>query len=410
MQRRLASVVCLAATLVLPRSAARAAGDSRSSTEVRALWVQRGTLISAPSVVSLVQTAKANGFNTLIVQVRGRGDAYYISHIEPRGVPLLRQHASFDPLRLVLATAHQAGLKVHAWVNVDLVADSELPSARNHVVYAHPEWLMVPRDLASDLAEIDVRRPEYVTVLARYAKEHSNRIEGLYLSPIQPAAADYTVSIVSDIVSRYDVDGIHLDYARFPNDEFDYSVNALAEFRADVAADLTPAEKRDYAERAAERPLFYTQMFPQRWQEFRRARVTALITKIRAAVKAVRPETVLSAAVWPDPNDAANRRFQDWRGWLETGLLDVICPMAYTTDAAVFRSQISTVVELAAGRPVWAGIGAFQIPAGGAVENIKAARRLGADGIVLFSYDNLTPDVNADRKYLGTVAKDAFQR
>ena len=165
---------------------------------------------------------------------------------------------------------------------------------------------------------------------------------------------------------------------------------------------ITRAERSEYAARARGRPLFYTEMFPQRWQEFRRARLTALVTRIRSVVKTRRPNAMVTAAVFPDAHDATNSRFQNWAAWLAAGLLDAICPMAYTTDATLFRSQIAGVEKLAGHRPVWAGIGAYQLPSHAAVENIRAARQLGAEGIVLFSYDNL------DTTYVDTVAKGAF--
>ena len=393
-----------------PRS--RTPGASKApatNNEIRALWVQRMTLTSAPAVVALVESAAAAGFNTLLVQVRGRGDAYYTSRLEPRGAGLASQHPSFDPLELVIATAHHAGLRVHAWVNVNLIADAELPSAETHVVYTHPEWLMVPRELAGDVSAVDRRSPEYVARLARYARAHSEAVEGLYLSPIQPAAADYTVGVIADIAERYAVDGIHLDYIRYPNDEFDYSANALAEFRADVMGRSSSAERREYEQRAEGRPLFFTQMFPQRWQEFRRDKVTALVARLRAAIKARRRDAVLSAAVWPDAADASTHRLQDWRSWLDEGLLDVVCPMAYTTDPAVFRRQIAAVKQIAGRRPVWAGIGAYRLPAAETINNIRTARRLGAQGIILFSYDNLIPGANADRQYLSKVGRETFK-
>ena len=151
-------------------------------------------------------------------------------------------------------------------------------------------------------------------------------------------------------------------------------------------------------------------MFPLRWQEFRRARITALVTRLRAAVKRTRPQALFSAAVWPEPNEAATRRFQDWRRWVQDGVLDVICPMAYTTDAALFRAQISAVKDIAGSRPVWAGIGAYRLSAAETVANIQSARRAGAAGISLFSYDNLTPQVNANPQYLQQVAQGAFER
>jgi uncharacterized lipoprotein YddW (UPF0748 family) len=377
----------------------------RSETaEVRAMWVQRGSLASAKTIASAVEMAKQGGFNTLIVQVRGRGDAFYASRHEPRPALLARQPASFDPLSLLLTTARRAGLNVHAWVNVNLVSDARPPASRRHIVYRHPEWLMVPRPLAVDLARMNPKSRTYLRRLSDYARAQNDRVEGIFLSPIHEGAVDHTVRVVEDIVSRYDVDGIHLDYIRFPNDEFDYSAEVLDEFRSAITSNMPSSERRDYASRARGRPLFYTEMFPQRWQEFRRDRLTELLTRIRRIVKERRPRAMLSAAVFPDANDAATRRFQDWGHWLESGLLDAICPMAYTTDPVLFRSQIANVEHLAGSRPVWAGIGAYQLSAAATVENIRSARQLGAEGVVLFSYDNL------NATYVTTVAKGAFAR
>jgi uncharacterized lipoprotein YddW (UPF0748 family) len=374
--------------------------------EVRALWVQRATLSSSASIRALVQSAKAAGFNTLIVQVRGRGDAYYQSRLEPRAAVLAKQPQTFDPLETVLAEAHPAGLRVHAWMNTNLISDAEPPSLPDHVVYKHPEWLMVPRELAVDLAGVDSRSRQYLSALSGYARAHSDRIEGLYLSPLQPASAEYTLKVISDVAARYAVDGIHLDYIRFPNAEFDYSPEALAQFRRYLQPHLTDAERRQYDARVRHEPLFYTQMFPQRWVEFRQERLTELLTRVRSAVKAKRPKATLSAAVFPDAEDAAMRRLQNWQGWLNSGLLDVVCPMAYTTDAALFRTQVSNVRRLAGPRPVWAGIGAFQLSSLETILNIRAARQLGAQGVILFSYDNF---VNTNSDYLAAVGRDAFR-
>jgi uncharacterized lipoprotein YddW (UPF0748 family) len=211
------------------------------------------------------------------------------------------------------------------------------------------------------------------------------------------------LKVIGDLASRYDVDGIHLDYIRFPNDEFDYSAGMLEAFRSDVVSQVSRVERREYAERARGRPLFYTEMFPQRWQEFRRTRLTELLTRIRSIVKARRPRATLSAAVFPDAADAFARRFQDWGGWLESGLLDAVCPMAYTTDSSVFRAQIANVEQRAGRRAVWAGIGAYQLSPSATVENIRTARQLGAEGIILFSYDNL------NSQYVEVVANAAFR-
>ena len=353
--------------------------------EVRALWVVRTTLTSPAAVASMVSSAKSGGFNTLLVQVRGRGDAYFLGGVEPRPGALASQ-PDFDPLATTIARAHEAGLDVHAWVNVNLVAGLELPSARDHVVFRHPEWLMVPRALGDDLARVDVHSPEYLGRLSRFARSRPADVEGLYVSPAVPAAAAYTVAIVRDIAERYAVDGVHLDYIRYPEDDFDYGRETMAEYERAV-----PAGERT----------------PERWQLFRQNAVTSLVTRLRDAVKHVKPNAVVSAAVAPDPVHAAVHRLQDWRAWLARDLLDVVCPMAYTTDASIFAAQLAKVRELAGAHPVWAGIGAYRLSPAQIVDNVQTARRIGAAGIILFSYDSLT-DPARGPDYLARVGRAAF--
>jgi uncharacterized lipoprotein YddW (UPF0748 family) len=96
------------------------------------------------------------------------------------------------------------------------------------------------------------------------------------------------------------------------------------------------------------------------------------------------------------------------------GILDVACPMAYSTDTAVFQKQIeiATTTAHAAGRKVWAGIGAYRIPAESTVEKINAARATGADGIILFSYDftTRTSELNPGGDYLERIRRAAFEK
>jgi len=386
----------------------RPSTELRAGSEVRALWVVRTTLTSPAAIATMVSSAKAGGFNTLLVQVRGRGDAYFQKGLEPKP-PSLDAQPDFDPLAATIAHAHDAGLQVHAWINVNLVANTgELPSARGHVVFRHPEWLMVPRALAGELVSVDPRSPGYLGRLARFVRGQSNELEGLYLSPVTPAAAAYTTGIIRDIVERYDLDGVHLDYIRYPREDFDYSAGALAAFRASLVDELNAADRGRYDARAAgAEPTIYTLAYPQRWRAFRIERLTALLTAIRQAVKLVRPAAIVSAAVVPDANEAADRRLQDWRGWADAGLIDVVCPMAYTTDPAAFAAQIASAHEIAGGRPLWAGIGAYRLSPAQIAENVHAARRIGAGGVILFSYDSLA-DPARGPGYLSQVGRAAF--
>ena len=377
--------------------------------ETRALWVLRTSLTSPASITALVRTAHEQGFNTLLVQVRGRGDAYYASELEPRAADLSHQPASFDPLRAVLAEAHQAGIRVHAWVCLDLVSSAvDLPVSQEHIVYRHPEWLMVPRPIAQQIARLDPKNPSYVGQIARWTRGELELVEGLYASPLQPEAAVYTRQVIADLVTRYDLDGVHLDYARFPNPQFDYSRFAIAEFRADMRPRLEPAVQRELDAAEASDLFAYPDRFPAEWRAFRRNRLTALVADLRRAVRAARPDAIVTVAVTPDPQDAFDERLQDWRGWLESRLVDAVAPMAYTQEPARFAEQIAAARDIAGGRAVWAGIGAYRLTPAQTVENIEAARKLGAAGIVLFSYDSLTGPKPPAPDYLGTVSRAAF--
>jgi uncharacterized lipoprotein YddW (UPF0748 family) len=381
-------------------------GAAAGSEEVRALWVLRTTLTSPASIETMVRTARASGFNTLLVQVRGRGDAYFNGGLEPRAAQLSTQPARFDPLATTITAARAEGLKVHAWVSVNLVSSaSELPVAREHIIYRHPEWLMVPRSVGLELATIDPQNPAYVGKIARWVRGRSEEVEGLYLSPISRAAADYTISVIADLAARYAIDGVHLDYARFPSAEFDYSVPAIAEFRAEIADDVDAAVRQRLDSAASVDPFAWPDALADRWATFRRARMTTLVMRLGAALRARRPGVVLSSSVVADEADAFSRRLQDWAAWAERRLIDVICPMAYTPDAGVFAQQVTAARDIAGASAVWAGIGAYRLTPYRTTENIAAARRLGVAGVALFSYDTPSVELDERREVLARIAR-----
>lgn len=406
------AVLALALAVLYPgisRLSPTVAVTAAAPPETRAMWVLRTSLTSPDSIAALVSAAKAHGFNTLLVQVRGRGDAYYRGGVEPSPAELIRQPASFDPLQTVLDAAHAAGLRVHAWVNLNLVSSAaDLPIAREHLVNRHPTWLMIPRDIAQELARMEPESPGYLGKLARWTRTRSAEIEGLYASPIVPEAAAYTESIVRHLARRYPLDGVHFDYARYPTDRFDYSRFAIREFRTAIRPHLDPAIRRTLDADESVDLFAYPDGLPAEWRAFRVARMTALVSRLHAAVKSERPDALVTVAAAPDRREAYDRRLQDWGGWLNDGLIDAICPMAYTDEPARFAEQITAAREAAGSHAVWAGIGAYKLSPARTIENIQTARRLGAAGVILFSYDSLTNPQQASRDYLSVVGRAAF--
>lgn len=385
-----------------------------AAAEVRALWVVRTTLLDADSVMKMVSRADDAGFNNLIVQVRGRGDAYYRPGWEPPPDPLRDRIEKFDPLLLAIREGHRRGLRLHAWVNTHLMANmDELPVDPSHLFHARPDLLAVPRPLARELYAMDPRDPRYREALVEYARDNRDHVEGLYTIPSHPEVKEHIYSIWMDLLERYDVDGLHFDYVRFPAPDYDYSRFALERFRAWMAPHLDSARRATLDAAYARDPLAYVDSLPALWDEFRRRQITGLVERIYSGVKKRRPHVTVSAAVFANAEDAYRNRFQDWREWLRRGILDVAAPMAYTSDSEVFRQQIATAVEAAGGRrQIWAGVGAYRNTVEGAVEKIGIARGLGANGIVLFSYDwAVRPgDLNPEGRYLSEVSRKAFRR
>lgn len=341
------------------------------AAEMRGLWVVRTGLVSPAAVDEVVEQAAAGGLNALFVQVRGRGDAFYRSRLVPRSELLRKQPAGFDPLARLIERARGRGLTVHAWVNVLLTAHFTSLSPAS-VVMQHPEWLMVPRSGARATLSGD---PKGLLWRVRQSARADGDVEGYYLSPSAPAVAEHLEGVVREIVREYPVDGLHLDFIRYPGPQYDYSVAALAEFeREQGGGDLLglPGQR------------------PEAWNDYRRETLTLLAGRLARAARAERKPLAISAAVVPDRATAVSHKFQDWPGWLASGLLDAICPMAYTADSRVFRQQIRDAQDqVRLGQAVWAGVGAYRLDVAGIVAKIREARAQGASGVVLFSHESL---------------------
>ena len=356
--------------------------------QLRALWVVRTTLTHPDSIRALVDRAAGAGFNTLLVQVRGRGDAYYRSRWEPKPAAVTEQGASFDPLGLVIREAHARGLGVHAWVNAHLVGGTgSLPTDPRHLIRTRPDLLAVPRELARELNGVDPGAPRFAEAIRQYAEENTDRIEGMYTAPSHPDVKEHIYSVWMDLVESYELDGLHFDYIRYPSPEFDYSKGALDRFREWVTPRISPARRVGLDQALSSDPLAYVDSLAGPWGEFRRAQITELVERIYHGVKKRRPDLVVSAAVIANAEDAYQSRFQDWRGWLAMGILDAVAPMAYTPDNELFEALIQDAVEAAGRDRVWAGIGVYRNTYRGTIDKIRIAGGLGTRGVVLFSYD-----------------------
>ena len=218
------------------------------------------------------------GLNTVLAQVRPFGDALYKSQLFPWShlcTGTQGQDPGFDPLDILLQEAHSRGLSVEAWVNpYRLRSSAAMPPnlAENNLARTHPEWVCAVG-------------------------------EGLYLNPAEPAAADYVVQGVAELVQNYAVDGIHFDDYFYPATE--ESIDA-AQFAASGAADLAA---------------------------WRRENVSALVRKVYRTVKAADPTLRFGISPQGNPDNDLNGQYSDVTGWLASGgeeqAVDYLCPQVY---------------------------------------------------------------------------------
>lgn len=403
----LASVILLAACF--PQRAPVARAPIPMPPEVRALWVVRDVLTDPDSIKLMVARAHDAGFNTLIVQVRGRGDAYYNARWEPRA-DSIKDQPGFDPLALVLKEAHARNIAVHAWLNTALLANLDPPPAdTTHMFHRRPDLLAVPYSVARELYTVDPRSPQYRARIIEAARLERNQVEGIYLSAAAPETKEHIYSMWMDVLEHYDVDGLNFDYVRYPAPSHDYSRISLDRFRRWLLPQLSDADRARFAALEGD-PLVYADSFPSRYGDFRRTQITELVERVYYGVKKRNPNVIVSADVFANARDAYENRYQDWTDWLRRGFLDVAALMAYNTSTDMVRDQVKVAIEAGGGSRVWAGLAAYRQGADSLVAKINAARALGARGIVLFSYGSTVHpgQFNPNGDYLQLVQRAAW--
>jgi hypothetical protein len=311
---RIASTTFIVAAALIVGSAA---GDG----PVRALWIPLSALASASSIERTVASAVAAGFDSIVA---------------PLAVGTQSVSASFDGGAELLRRARERGLGTHLSVPVNLVASvGELPPSRDHVIYQHPEWLMVPRALAAELLKTDTRSPAYLGQVARWTRAHANRVDGLYVSPLDPAAAAYLMKSVLAAVGRHAIDGVYLESLDFPGADFDYSRRAMELFRTRMQAAMSLADRTRLDEIESIDPFAYAEEFPDAWRRFRESALSDLLGQLRTALKANSPTVSVAVATRADADASLRDHFQAWRLWLERGMVDRVGHRSRSTGAVL---------------------------------------------------------------------------
>lgn len=339
------------------------------------LWVTRWDFQTPDDVRTIISDAKKAGVTDIFWQVRGQGDAYYDSPFEPWGEDLTLKRdkdnkpindrtrkldPGFDPLRLAISEAHTHGIKLHAWINImPLWKGTAEPIDLRHAYYTHPEWR-----LKDETGQSQPLSEGYIVV-----------------NPVLDEVQDHIVRVVEDLADRYSIDGVHLDYIRFLDDELSKDK-------------LYPGDSRSlslYARMEGDRATV-GQLNRSKYRAWIRDRISTLVQRIGEEALEGHDEVLYSAAVWRRPDLAKNKYLQDAQRWVNDGTVDVIMPMIYTNDDSQFTSDLDAWYSVVDRRRVIPGIGAYKHI--GSNQTITQAALGHPRRFVLFAYSTIFESVN----------------
>lgn len=319
--------------------------DTDNTLKFRGWWNHSGLGAYPGDWPRSAKELKAAGFTDVFPNLLWAGEAHYPSEFIPSG-KTFAEHG--DQLKACVEACHAHGIRVHVWkVNFRL---------ESHVT---PEFLQKMRD--------ENRLQKSVT-----------GEEKRWLCPSHPANFELEWRSMLEIAQKYPVDGVHFDYIRYDGGQYCFCDGCRERFMAEsgMAVENWPADVRVDAPQSRERDAF---------QQWRRERITRLVAKVHAEVKKLRPEVQVSAAVFSGYPACKTSIGQDWAAWAEAGIVDFLCPMNYTQQAASFQNMTRTQREyVPAGFPLYPGIGVWRLTPDGVVEQMRAAAALECPGVMCF--------------------------
>lgn len=350
--RRHAAVLEPAAEAARRLQAAYALCQPAREGEFRGVWCHSAYGVEGMTWDQAIRRLKESGFNAVVPNMLWGGVADYPSAVLPVRDSVARQG---DQIALCVAAARRHGVEVHVWkVNWNLAG--------------------APKEF------VDRMRAE-----GRLQRTDTGEEEA-WLCPSHPANFALERDSMLEVVRRYDVDGIHFDYIRYPDQSKCYCDGCRERFEASTGI------------RVAEWPRDVVRGGPHfaAYQEFRRSNITRLVKAVSEEARRLKPWVKISAAVFSDWPQCREHVGQDWGEWVKQGYLDFVCPMDYTAYDEGFRSRVQVQRDEVAGRvPLYPGVGASApgLPVSQVMDQVQIARAEGADGFILFNYD-------------GTVARD----
>lgn len=338
-------------------------------SDFRGIWIPRWSIQDNQKIFDVI----GHNFNHIFLQIFGNGEAYYLSDIAPCKI------ADDRWLKELLREAHYRGIKVSAWVNVfySWGYGSVLENKKHPINFAR-DWYVVDKNQNS---------------IINYDAEalKSMGIEGYYLAPANPSVRIYLLKIIEEIITKYEFDGIHLDYIRYPDGEFFYDIYIRTRIQRKYFYDPIEFDDDFLVKRLGVSGIDDIQ--EKAWDLVRQD-LTNFVAQIKNKVKSIKPECLVSAAVKPDYVVARNDYYQDWLTWVNDGIIDFVCLMAYMNNIeALVKKTVKRVNNPAL---VAIGLGIYNCTPETIKRQLKLLKKTPFAGFVYFSY----PQVKENRVFL----------
>ncbi len=338
--------------------------------EIRAIWLDRGTIVKARNEQGLAQVfdrLSQSGINTVFFETVNAGYTVYPSKVAPQQNPLTR---NWDPLKSAVKLAHERGMELHAWVWVFAAGNQRHnkilninPNYPGPVLATHPDW-----------AAYDRR--------GKMIPQGQNKP---FFDPANPQVRQYLLNQYDEIVTKYNVDGLHLDYIRYPfqdhqrNRSYGYGKAARSQFKQRYGVDplkISPRQRNMW----------------QKWTAFRTEQIDSFVAQVSQKMRQKKPDLIMSVAVFPLPEQERIQKLQQhWEVWANRGDIDLIVPMTYALDTQTFsRLAQPWILSKKLGSTLLVpGIRLLNLPTLGAFDQIQLIRDLPVGGYALFAAENL---------------------
>jgi uncharacterized lipoprotein YddW (UPF0748 family) len=292
------------------------------SAELRGIWmtnVGAALMYYTTRLDEVVANLAQHRLNTLYPAVWNRGETLHPSPIaEQAGAAgsLLPILPGQDVLAGLVTQAHRQHLRLIPWFEYGLM----IP-AKAAIAQAHPDWLTMTQtgETVADPVE-----PVRQTATPPNGRPKLNSIKQSWLNPAHPEVQQFLTALIGDVARRYPVEGIQLDDHFGLPIEFGYDPYTVKLYQATHRGQSPPKTVTD----------------PE-WMAWRADRLTELMAKITAAVKAVRPSAIVSLSP-NDPDYAYRTTLQDWRLWVKQGLVDEVVVQVYRPNMAALQAVLQS--------------------------------------------------------------------